>query len=136
MITFEGRIFPNMLTLWWLVEWLFKYVWGVCCRYKFWLTNGDPWDFFHYHFSADEFYILPILMVKTIYPRDGRNISDIGDQFFSTGVRSFQLDPPDTYLQKCHPGRTLDKIKFKTVICPAALFAQQTTCLWIFSIML
>ena len=33
------------------------------CRYKFWLTNGEPWDFFHYHFSADEFYILPILMV-------------------------------------------------------------------------
>ena len=34
------------------------------CRYKFWLTNGEPWDFFHYHFSADEFYILPILMVS------------------------------------------------------------------------
>ena len=32
-------------------------------RYKFWLTNGEPWDFLHYHYSADEFYILPILMV-------------------------------------------------------------------------
>eukprot|EP00090_Calanus_glacialis_P004545 TRINITY_DN13400_c0_g1_i1.p1 TRINITY_DN13400_c0_g1~~TRINITY_DN13400_c0_g1_i1.p1 ORF type:complete len:549 (+),score=97.43 TRINITY_DN13400_c0_g1_i1:261-1907(+) len=36
---------------------------GLKLRYKFWLTNGEPWDFLHYHYSADEFYILPILMV-------------------------------------------------------------------------
>ena len=30
--------------------------------YKFWLTNGEKGDLLHYHFSADEFYILPILM--------------------------------------------------------------------------
>jgi len=40
---------------------------GLKFRYKFWLTNGDPWDFFHYHFSADEFYILPILMVYGVF---------------------------------------------------------------------
>lgn len=36
---------------------------GLRLRYKFWLTNGESWDFLHYHYSADEFYILPILMV-------------------------------------------------------------------------
>ena len=45
----------------------FGFVWFglVDCtlsRYKLWLTNGEPGDYFHYHFSADEFYILPILM--------------------------------------------------------------------------
>ena len=30
--------------------------------YKFWLTNGEKGALLHYHFSADEFYILPILM--------------------------------------------------------------------------
>ena len=36
---------------------------GLRLRYKFWLTNGEPWDYLHYHYSADEFYILPILSV-------------------------------------------------------------------------
>ena len=30
------------------------------------MTNGKRGDLLHYHFSADEFYILPILMVATI----------------------------------------------------------------------
>ena len=34
---------------------------GLRLRYKFWLTNGETWDYLHYHYSADEFYILPIL---------------------------------------------------------------------------
>ena len=33
--------------------------------YKFVMTNGKSYDYFHYHFSADEFYILPILMVAS-----------------------------------------------------------------------
>jgi len=36
---------------------------GLKLRYKFWLTNGKTWDYLHFHFSADEFYILPILTV-------------------------------------------------------------------------
>lgn len=36
---------------------------GLKLRYKFWLTNGEPWDFLHYQYSADEFYILPILAI-------------------------------------------------------------------------
>ena len=82
------------------------------CRYKFWLTNGEPWDFFHYHFSADEFYILPILMVSRTHDvtYDDSNSSFLtkGDKSFSlthwTGLWSLQSDPPDTYLQKCDPG--------------------------------
>ena len=35
-------------------------------RYKFLLTNSKhSWDYLHYHFSADEFYILPILIVAS-----------------------------------------------------------------------
>ena len=34
----------------------------ILYSYKFWLTNGEKGDLLHYHFSADEFYILPILM--------------------------------------------------------------------------
>merc|ERR1712150_81392 len=33
--------------------------------YKFLMTNGKPYDYFHYHFSADEFYILPVLIVAS-----------------------------------------------------------------------
>ena len=82
------------------------------CRYKFWLTNGEPWDFFHYHFSADEFYILPILMVSRTHDviKDDSNSSFLtkGDKRFFlthwTGLWSLQSDPTDTYLQKCDPG--------------------------------
>jgi len=35
-------------------------------NYKFTMSNGAKGDFLHYHFSADEFYILPILMVATL----------------------------------------------------------------------
>ena len=35
-------------------------------RYKFLLTNSKhSWDYLRYHFSADEFYILPILIVAS-----------------------------------------------------------------------
>ena len=78
------------------------------CRYKFWLTNGEPWDFFHYHFSADEFYILPILMVGRTHDDSTSSFLTKGDKSFSlthwTGLWSLQSDPPDTYLQKCDPG--------------------------------
>ena len=31
------------------------------------MTNGEPWDYLHYHYSADEFYILPILAVFLVF---------------------------------------------------------------------
>ena len=40
---------------------------GLKLRYKFWLTNGEPWDFLHHQYSADEFYILPILTVYLLF---------------------------------------------------------------------
>ena len=30
------------------------------------MTNGDTRDLLHYHFSADEFYIMPVLVVATL----------------------------------------------------------------------
>ncbi|XP_046383046.1 transmembrane protein 145-like isoform X2 [Ischnura elegans] len=39
---------------------------GLNVRYKFLMTNGPPGDFWSEHFSADEFYILPILMAFSV----------------------------------------------------------------------
>ncbi|KAJ9574659.1 hypothetical protein L9F63_008191 [Diploptera punctata] len=39
---------------------------GLNMRYKFLMTNGPPGDYWHEHFSADEFYILPNLMASSI----------------------------------------------------------------------
>lgn len=36
---------------------------GLQMSYRLTLTNGAKGDLLHYHFSADEFYILPILVV-------------------------------------------------------------------------
>ena len=44
---------------------------------------------------------------------DDNNISDQS----KIGLRSLQLDPPNTHLQKRHPGRTLDMLKFKNIFC-------------------
>ncbi|KAG7295601.1 hypothetical protein JYU34_021870 [Plutella xylostella] len=30
------------------------------------MTNGPEGDFWHYHFSADEFYVLPVLLAYTL----------------------------------------------------------------------
>ncbi|XP_045770130.1 uncharacterized protein LOC123870766 [Maniola jurtina] len=38
---------------------------GLDIRYKFLMTNGPSGDFWHEHFSADEFYVLPILLAYT-----------------------------------------------------------------------
>ncbi|XP_038219824.1 transmembrane protein 145-like [Zerene cesonia] len=38
---------------------------GLDVRYKFLMTNGPDGDFWHKHFSADEFYVLPILLSYT-----------------------------------------------------------------------
>ncbi|XP_047542549.1 transmembrane protein 145-like [Vanessa atalanta] len=38
---------------------------GLDVRYKFLMTNGPSGDFWHEHFSADEFYVLPILLSYT-----------------------------------------------------------------------
>ncbi|KAK6645038.1 hypothetical protein RUM43_001314 [Polyplax serrata] len=35
---------------------------GLNVRYKFLMTNGPPGEYWHEHLSADEFYVLPILM--------------------------------------------------------------------------
>ncbi|XP_068083223.1 transmembrane protein 145 [Anabrus simplex] len=35
---------------------------GLSIEFKFSMTNGPPGDFWHHHFSADELYILPILI--------------------------------------------------------------------------
>ncbi|CAH0699539.1 unnamed protein product [Spodoptera exigua] len=39
---------------------------GLDIRYKFLMTNGPDGDFWHEHFSADEFYVLPVLLAYTI----------------------------------------------------------------------
>ncbi|XP_034235030.1 transmembrane protein 145-like isoform X2 [Thrips palmi] len=39
---------------------------GLNLRYRFLMTNGPPGDYWHEHFSADEFYILPTLMFFSI----------------------------------------------------------------------
>lgn len=38
---------------------------GLNIRYKFLMTNGGDGDFWHEHFSADEFYVLPVLLAYT-----------------------------------------------------------------------
>ncbi|KAF9417072.1 hypothetical protein HW555_005770, partial [Spodoptera exigua] len=38
---------------------------GLDIRYKFLMTNGPDGDFWHEHFSADEFYVLPVLLAYT-----------------------------------------------------------------------
>ncbi|KAG8325686.1 hypothetical protein J6590_060724 [Homalodisca vitripennis] len=35
---------------------------GLSIKYSFLMTNGAPGDYWHEHFSADEFYIMPLLM--------------------------------------------------------------------------
>ena len=39
---------------------------GLQLSYKFLMTNGEKDDMLHYHFSADEFYLLPILLVAAV----------------------------------------------------------------------
>ncbi|XP_055589282.1 transmembrane protein 145-like [Uranotaenia lowii] len=39
---------------------------GLDVFYRFKMTNGEPADFWSEHFSADEMYILPMLMVESI----------------------------------------------------------------------
>uniref|UniRef100_A0A6P7GNK5 Transmembrane protein 145-like n=1 Tax=Diabrotica virgifera virgifera TaxID=50390 RepID=A0A6P7GNK5_DIAVI len=39
---------------------------GIDIRYRILMTNGPPGDYWHEHFSADEFYILPVLMAFTV----------------------------------------------------------------------
>ncbi|XP_073965361.1 transmembrane protein 145-like [Choristoneura fumiferana] len=38
---------------------------GLDVRYKFLMTNGPDGDIWHEHFSADEFYVLPVLLAYT-----------------------------------------------------------------------
>ena len=39
---------------------------GMQISYKFVMTNGPDNDILHHHFSADEFYLLPILLTATV----------------------------------------------------------------------
>ncbi|XP_074040351.1 transmembrane protein 145 [Leptinotarsa decemlineata] len=39
---------------------------GIDIKYKILMTNGAPGDYWHEHFSADEFYILPVLMAFAV----------------------------------------------------------------------
>ncbi|XP_037875212.1 uncharacterized protein LOC105842284 [Bombyx mori] len=39
---------------------------GLDVSYKFLMTNGASGDFWHEHFSADEFYVLPVLLAYAI----------------------------------------------------------------------
>ncbi|XP_072375299.1 transmembrane protein 145-like isoform X2 [Diabrotica undecimpunctata] len=39
---------------------------GIDIRYRILMTNGPPGDYWHEHFSADEFYILPVIMAFTV----------------------------------------------------------------------
>ncbi|GLV38345.1 hypothetical protein CBL_13104 [Carabus blaptoides fortunei] len=39
---------------------------GIHVKYQILMTNGRPGDFWHEHFSADEFYVLPVLMAFAV----------------------------------------------------------------------
>ena len=39
---------------------------GISLYYKFLMTNGPKDDILHHHFSADEFYLLPILLTASV----------------------------------------------------------------------
>ena len=39
---------------------------GLSLYYKFLMTNGPKDDILHHHFSADEFYLLPILLTASV----------------------------------------------------------------------
>ena len=39
---------------------------GLQLSYKFLMTNGPKHDILHHHFSADEFYLLPILLTAAL----------------------------------------------------------------------
>lgn len=39
---------------------------GLQLSYKFLMTNGPKHDILHHHFSADEFYLLPILLTSAV----------------------------------------------------------------------
>ncbi|KAJ8957962.1 hypothetical protein NQ318_001962 [Aromia moschata] len=39
---------------------------GIDIKYRLLMTNGPPGDYWHEHFSADEFYILPVLMAFSV----------------------------------------------------------------------
>ncbi|RZC37360.1 transmembrane protein 145 [Asbolus verrucosus] len=39
---------------------------GIHVKYKILMTNGPPGDYWHEQFSADEFYILPVLMAFSV----------------------------------------------------------------------
>ncbi|CAG9769967.1 unnamed protein product [Ceutorhynchus assimilis] len=39
---------------------------GIDINYQLLMTNGPPGDYWHEHFSADEFYILPILLAFSV----------------------------------------------------------------------
>ena len=97
-----------------------------CSRYKFWLTNGEPWDFFHYHFSADEFYILPILMVTHFILKMDFWIKDQWS-IFETGLRSLQPHPPGSHLQKCHPSKQLQHIAVRLNHPSCSFIAEEST---------
>ncbi|XP_018326624.1 transmembrane protein 145, partial [Agrilus planipennis] len=39
---------------------------GINVKYKLLMTNGPPGDYWHEHFSADEFYVLPVLLAYSV----------------------------------------------------------------------
>ncbi|XP_017786554.1 PREDICTED: transmembrane protein 145-like [Nicrophorus vespilloides] len=39
---------------------------GIHIKYRILMTNGPPGDYWHEHFSADEFYVLPVLMAFSV----------------------------------------------------------------------
>ncbi|KAJ8978794.1 hypothetical protein NQ317_015518 [Molorchus minor] len=63
----NARRFRSSRERWWFIAVSnCKGTRGIDIKYKLLMTNGPPGDYWHEHFSADEFYILPVLMAFSI----------------------------------------------------------------------
>ncbi|KAF7283649.1 hypothetical protein GWI33_023286 [Rhynchophorus ferrugineus] len=63
----NARRFRSARERWWFIAVSNCYgTKGININYQLLMTNGPPGDYWHEHFSADEFYILPILLAFSV----------------------------------------------------------------------